>query len=34
MHCIFLDFAMAIDSVPHDHLLVKLQVLGIDGELL
>jgi len=24
MHCLFLDFAKAFDSVPHEHLLLKL----------
>ena len=33
VHCIFLDFAKAFDSVAHEHLL-KLQCLGIDGRLL
>ena len=33
VHCIFLDFAKAFDSVAHKHLL-KLQCLGIDGRLL
>ena len=34
VHCVFLDFAKAFDSVAHEHLLVKLQCLGIDGKLL
>ena len=34
VHCIFLDFAKAFDSVAHEHLLIKLQYIGIDGELL
>ena len=33
-HCLFLDFAKAFDSVPHHRLLLKLQALGISGELL
>ena len=31
---IFLDFAKAFDSVAHEHLLIKLQCIGINGELL
>ena len=34
VHCIFIDFAKAFDSVAHEHLLIKLQCIGIDGELL
>ena len=34
VHCIFLDFAKIFDSVAHEHLLIKLQYIGIDGELL
>ena len=34
VHCIFLDFAKAFDYVAHEHLLLKLQCLGIDGRLL
>jgi len=34
MHCLFLDFAKAFDSVPHEHLLLKLNGLGITGHLL
>jgi len=33
-HCLFLDFAKAFDSVPHQRLLLKLECLGIDGDLL
>ena len=33
-HCVFLDFAKVFDSVPHEHLLLKLQCLGITGQLL
>ena len=34
IHCIFLDFTKAFDSVAHEHLLIKLQYICIDGELL
>ena len=33
-HCLFLDFAKAFDSVPHQRLLLKLECLGIHGNLL
>ena len=33
-HCVFLDFTKAFDSVPHEHLLLTLQCLGITGQLL
>ena len=33
-HCVLLDFAKAFDSVPHEHLLLKLHCLGITGQLL
>ena len=33
-HCLFLDFAKAFDSVPHQHLLLRLECLGISGDLL
>jgi len=33
-HCIFLDYAKAFDSVPHERLLLKLSALGITGSLL
>ena len=31
VHCLFLDFAKAFDSVPHERLLFKLEALGISG---
>jgi len=34
IHCLFLDYAKAFDSVPHEHLLLKLESLGISGNLL
>ena len=33
-HCLCLDFAKAFDSVPHHRLLLKLQTLGVSGQLL
>ena len=34
VHCLFLDYAKAFDSVPHEHLLLKLESFGISGNLL
>ena len=34
VHCVFLDFAKAFDSVAHEHLLIRLQGIGINDELL
>ena len=31
VHCLFLDFSKVFDSVPHEHLLLKL---GVGGKLL
>ena len=33
-HCLLLNFAKAFDSVPHQHLLLKLESIGITGDLL
>ena len=34
VHSLFLDLAKAFDSVPHYHLLLRLDLLGIHGDLL
>jgi len=33
-HCIFVDFAKAFDSVPHQLLLLKLKAYGVGGSML
>ena len=34
VHCLFLDFAKAFDTVPHELLLLKLKTIGFTGKLL
>ena len=34
VHCIFLDFPKAFDSVPYTHFFLKLKTYGIYGQLL
>ena len=33
-HCVFLNFAKAFDSVPHQRLLLKLKAFGVHGTML
>ena len=33
LHCLFLDFSKAFDSVPHERLLLKLDSIDIRGKL-
>ena len=33
VHCLFLDYAKAFDSVPHERLLIKLNAIGVTGTL-
>ena len=34
LHCLLLDFTKALNSVPHERLLLKLDAIGIRGKLL
>ena len=34
VHVIFFDFAKAFDSIPHERLLLKLEAVGLRGDLL